>query len=365
MTPELQTVAIFGSEGDWGKKTGQLYEEAGYTDRIGCDLKDPASIPAVEAIRRADIVHFSLPPAEIPLVIKEAGIQAFLGKKVIDNAGEKDQLIEQYKRLDKIGVSVCSTHPNCIPTQPLKNQTIMMMEVGPNSGPATAVALEIHRGAGMIPVPLQLKDHDLYMDINQYLPHLINRAYAETLADLAEKYGLDLKVVDQLSTANSTLSRIAMWRTEVLKPEISAQIVRLDNPRRGDIALTLTENITGISQTASPNILKERFSKTAEELDPTGQIRTEKLAETTAILEEVANLKAESVTVTIPVDRAGALIEVLIPFADAGISIDAIQSHKTNGAVEFRLGIKGIHEDQELLDYVARGISATGATLTP
>ncbi len=365
MTPEIQTVAIIGREGDWGRRTDRLYEEAGFQNRIGSDIKTPDSLPVEEVIRRADIVHFSLPPTEIPVVIRSLGIQAFLGKKVIDNAGEKDPLIEIYKRLDRIGVSVCSTHPNCIPTQPLINQTLMVMEVGQNFGPATSVAVDIHEKAGMIPVRLPIEDHDLYMDINQYLPHLINRAHAETLIALAEKYGIDLQVAERLSTVNSTLSRLAMWRTEVLKPEISAQILRLDNPRRGDIALTLTGIIGEISQTASPEILADRFAKTKKQHDPTGEISAAKLAETTAIMEEIANLGAESVTVIIPEDKAGALREILKPFADEGINLGAIRSHTQNGSVEFRLGIKDIHRDPQLLDQLAKEIAANGATLIP
>jgi len=364
---ENLTVAIIGSEGGWGKRTDQLYEDAGYLKRVGSDLKDPSSPTAVEAIRSADIVHFSLPPAEIPLVIQEAGIQVFLGKKVLDNAGEKDQLIEPYKRLDEIGVSVCSTHPNCRQDQPLENQTIMIMAVGNNFKSATQIALDIHQKAGMIPEYLDIAEHDIYMDVIQDPTHLINRAYAETRISLIKKFGLDAEKVERLSTVNWKLLDIAMWRTVVQDPAISAQIVRQkdDNPRRRVIAQTIARTITQISKTSDQQALAARFKSTLDKLDPTGKKRQEKLAETTAILEEIANLKAESLTVIVPVDRAGALIEILQPFADADISIDAIRSHKQNGSVEFRLAVKSIHSNPQVLEKIAQGVSATGASLTP
>lgn len=362
---ERETVAIIGSEGDWGKRAEELYEKAGFQNRIGSDIRNPNTPLAIDAINAADIVQFDVASDEIPLIINAAGITIFRGKKVIDHAGEKDELIAPYTGLDKVGVSICSTHPNCLPTQPLVNQKIMIMQVGQNWQPATKVALEVHQAAGMIPVHLRIGDHDAYMDVIQHEVHLSNRARAEARIELAERFNLDLETLEKLSTANWTLADLAMWRTLVQKPGTSAQIVRpkTNDPRRVIIAQTLTRIMTEISQTASQDELENRFRETVDKLDPTGEKRKAKLRETTAILEELANLAAESVTVRIKKDKVGALINTLTPFADAGINIDAIRSHKTNGAVEFHLGIKGILNNPQLLKTLAQALWATGSEL--
>ncbi len=367
MTPETrrETVAIIGAQGDWGQKADELYENAGFKNRIGSDLRNPNSPLAIDAINAAGIVQLDVAPDEIPQIIKAAGPAIFRGKKVIDHAGEKDMLIAPYTQLDEAGASICSTHPNCLPTQPLENQKIMIMKVGQNWQPATKVALEVHQEAGMIPFYLRIEDHDIYMDFNQYLTHLFNRTNAEARIELAARYGIDLNILDEISTANSTLSDLAMWRTAVQKPETSAQIVRFktDNPRRGEFARTAIRLMTEISQTANPAELADRFRETVETLDPTGEKRKAKLKETTAILEELANLAAESVTVRIARDEVGALINVLIPFADAGINIGAIRSHRTNGAIEFQLGIKNIHQDTQTLLRLSQLLSAANCEL--
>lgn len=367
MTPEIQreTVAIIGSEGDWGRRADKLYEDAGFQNRIGSDIRRPNSPLAIDAISAAGIVQFDVAPDEIPQIIKAAGPAAFIGKKVIDHAGEKDGLIVPYTAMDRVGVSICSTHPNCLPTQPLDSQKIMIMRVGQNWQPATKVALEVHQAAGMIPVYLRIDDHDIYMDFNQYLTHLFNRSNAEARVELAAAYGIDLETLENISTANWTLADLAMWRTAVQKPETSAQIVRFkhDSPRRQEFADTAIRIMTAISKTSDQDQLTNRFRKTVDQLDPTGEKRKEKLSETTTILEELATLAAESVTVRISKDEAGALIGVLIPFADLGINIGAIRSHRTNGAIEFQLGIKNIHQDPQTIARLSEALSATNCEL--
>lgn len=367
MTPEIQreTVAIIGSEGDWGKKADELYEKAGFQNRIGSDIKNPRTPLAIDAINAANIIQLDVASDKIPQIIEAAGTAIFRGKKVIDHAGEKDVLIPIYTQLDEAGVSICSTHPNCLPTQPLENQKIMIMKVGQNWQAATKVALEIHQSAGMIPVYLRMEDHDIYMDFNQYLPHLFNRSSAEARVELAAAYAIDLEMLEVISTANWTLTDLAMWRTAVQKPENSAGIVRFkpDNLRRKEFADTAIRIMTAISKTSDENQLATRFRETVDQLDPTGEKRVAKLKETTTILEELATLAAESVTVRISKDEAGALIGVLIPFADLGINIGAIRSHKTNGVIEFQLGIKNIHEDPQTLARLAQSLSAANCDL--
>lgn len=365
MTNERETVAIIGSEGDWGRRADKLYEQAGFQNRIGSDVKNPDSPLAIDAINAARIIQFDVAPEEIPQIIKAAGLAAFIGKKVIDHAGEKDGLIDPYTAMDRVGVSICSTHPNCLATQPLDSQKIMIMRVGQNWQPATKVALEVHESAGMIPVYLKIDDHDIYMDFNQYLTHLFNRTQAEARTRLAEAYGVDLDILDEISTANWALTDLAMWRTAVQKPQTSAQIVRLkpDNPRRREFAQMAVRIMSEIAQTIDQTELENRFAETVDKLDPTGEKRQEKLKETTTILEELATLAAESITVRISRDEAGALIAVLTPFADLGINIGAIRSHRTNGAIEFQLGIKNIHQDPQTLTLLAQSLSAANCEL--
>lgn len=334
-------VALIGF-GRMGPPTRRIFEEAGYSSIVISDIKDPKTLSAREAIEGAGIVFFSVFPIENIVKIIRATRDVFTAEhRVLDNASLKNPLGPGYEILDEKGVSICSTHPLCKEDQPFRGQNVVIAPFGHHPQQATIIAEKVYQEAGMVLTRLDFDRHDLTLAFNQFYPHLVNRAVTIALAE----NGVDVEALDRISTANSRLSSLAVWRTSVQPSEISAALIRglLGQPEGQKIVSDLQNAIARIvEESQEPGRLEKTFAETVSLLDPTGQFRLVMNEETTTILERLANLKLQSVTLEIDArkNRVGLLYRMLGVFTRGEIDLSAIDSHTDGKVLRFAVGIK-------------------------
>ena len=338
MTEHLQEnqVVVIGGEGNMGKVTVELFQSLGY-QAIASDTKNPDSPSATDVIGNSKIVFFSvLPVEEISRIVAEAEDIFTPEHIVMDNASVKKPLIDAYKRLEAKGVSICSTHPLCKHDQPFHGQKALILDVGSNSQQAAEIAERLYRNAGMVTIPLSFEDHDRTMTVVQLVPHLVMRSIGSAL----EKSGVDMQKLREIAPANFQLFNLSMWRTLVQDPRISATLI--SNLVRSEEGQFLAERIeSAIAETLSTKEQDELagiFGQTYSSLNQDGIGKTMN-EDTTIVLERLANLDVKSMTVEVKGDRSGLLREVLLPFEEQGISLTAIDSHRSREGIRFELGV--------------------------
>lgn len=354
-------VAVIGGEGGMGRVTIELFQSIGY-QTLSQDIKNPSSPSPQEAIAQSRIVFFSVLPIEEIETIVDKSLDQFTPEHVVlDNATLKKPLAETYRKLNEIGVSICSTHPLCKHDQPLHGQKALSLPVGNNSQQASDIAEKLYKSAGMQIINMQFAEHDKNMRMVQFVPHKVMRAVAETF----RKLDVDMNKLQEIAPANFQLFNLSLWRTEVQDPRISATIIAnlgID-PEGIEISDAFEASFREISATRSTDSLTEKFKSTYDALnqDNLGSKMNEK---TIVVLERLANLDAKSMSVKVSEDRAGLLRELLLPFENVGISLTAIDSHKSKGDLEFELGIDEETATPEAIAATVSALTQSGCEVT-
>lgn len=340
MSEREKTAAVIGGLGRMGNPTKRFFEEAGYFVIIS-DIKDTTTVSPREAIRKAGVIFLSVLPIENIEDIIKSNLEVFdATHRVLDNASLKNPLQKGYEMLDQKQVSICSTHPLCKEDQPLYGQNVLIAPFGQNPNEAIQVAKQVHEKAGMITIPIDFDKHDSTMLYNQLLPHLVNRAIENMLANS----GIDVETLSAISTANSKLFSLANWRTSIQPPEISAMLIAnsLQTPEGQRMLNALKDSIDTIEKhTMQPEELARIFKSDVKLLDPTGKIRKDMGETSTITLEHLANLaKCSFVVETHEKDRPGLLRDLLGVIKDNGINLNTVLSQRVDGGVKFHLGVE-------------------------
>lgn len=333
---EREKVAIIGGRGNMGRVTEKLAARAGF-DPVISDISDPETPAPEEAIKTSKIIFFSvLPIEEIPKIINATADQIDAGYVIIDNATVKQPLSEVYKKLDQEGVSICSTHPLCKHDQPLKGQKVLIMNVGSNHQKASDIANKLYQNAEMVTIPFEFDQHDASMEISQS-PHLFMRSIAQIFAESQ----VDLETLWELAPANTQLFLLSLSRTLIQDPKISATIIhhQLSQDSGKELVDLLESSIEEIkSVSTDQNKLTENLAQTRTKLDKNDFFNSMNEI-TTTVLERLANLELQSLTVISNSDDPGDLRKLLEPFEKLAINLTAIDSHSVDGGIKFEIGI--------------------------
>ncbi|QQG44179.1 MAG: prephenate dehydrogenase/arogenate dehydrogenase family protein [Candidatus Roizmanbacteria bacterium] len=340
MSERDRSVAIIGGLGKMGQVTRRMFETAGYPVVIS-DKENTGTIAPREAIRKCETVFFSV-PVEVAAEMIQATADVFgPDQNIMDDCTTKKSLIPGYKMIDRDNNSITSVHFLFKDDQPPPGQNALVLPYGKNWQRATSIAEEVCGKAGMVIIRMPFEEHDSDADFTQFKPHLINRTIGLALAEI----GVNMELLIAMSTANSRMFNLALWRTLIQSSVISASIIRNlgDNPNSRQIVKELGRAMKRIIRESHlpPGKLEKTFDRTVEKLDPTGEIRLAMNIDTISILEHLANLKVHSVTITTADNNVGSLNRMTGILAGAGINMNAIWSHidDLNGSVRFDIGI--------------------------
>lgn len=328
-------VAVFGGEGNMGKLTVELFQNLGY-EALSIDPKNPNSPTPKEAIGQSRVVFFSVLPIESIEGIIAQNQELLDGHVVLDNASVKNSFVSAYKSLDERGISVCSTHPMCKHDQPLHGQKALILEVGNNAQEARKLAETLYQNAGMVTVPLSFEKHDSTMTVVQLVPHFVMRSIGQVL----EQNGVDVEKLREIAPANFQLFNLSMWRTLVQDPLISASVITslLKQPEGKALAEDISGAIKEMMKQKDRDELRDKLAASYESInaDDLGPVMNDI---TTTVIERLANLDMQSVTIEVEGDKPGLLRSLLQPFEEQGISLTAIDSHKQKGKLRFEIGL--------------------------
>ncbi|MEM7801911.1 MAG: prephenate dehydrogenase dimerization domain-containing protein [Chloroflexota bacterium] len=326
----MRVIGIIGGGGAIGKVVTRYYERLGYEVLIS-DLGMPDSHSLDELLDRCRILYISVFPLEhIPPILDQIKARPNASDYVVlENGSIKELLSGPFHELDRAGVSLCATHPLCKADQPWKNQNVLLIPYGKRSADAVEVALDLYQEAEMnIHFIDSLEEHDELMCLLQLVPHLVLRVVSTVFAEL----GTDLQLLNSAATANFKLFYLSLWRVLVQSPDLSASIIDrlLHQPKGREIFDRLAATLTSLPLKDGER-MADLFNSFYLKSSPSDIYRDRMNMQGIVTLERLANLERRSITIMTEQDRVGMLREILEPFDELGINLNAIDSHLLAG----------------------------------
>lgn len=224
-----KTAAVIGN-GGWGQIKARHLKMFGFnviiTDRS--ESEEETLDKNIEVIRRARVVSFSLwpiDPVNPTIEIIDKGIERGVfrsGQIVFENSSVKNTLIDSLKRLDSIGVQVCSVHELVSPKKTIKGANVWVMGVGENSLQAVTFAEKLHQNMGLVTHNQSLDTHDEEMAADQGVTHI--EKTAEDLAFL--QVGINPNKLREKGTANFQLAEDSRRRVREQEAEMTVTLGR-------------------------------------------------------------------------------------------------------------------------------------------
>lgn len=357
----MKVIGIIGGGGAIGRVVATYYAELGY-DVLISDPGVEGSYTLEALLDRCRLLYISVFPLErIPSILDEIkGRPNAHEYVVLENGSIKEVLYDSFQALDQSGVSLCATHPLCKADQPWKNQNVLLIPYGRQPERALAVALDLYEAAEMkIHYVESLEEHDELMCLLQLVPHLVLRIVSTVFAEL----GTDLQLLSSAATANFKLFYLSLWRVLVQSPDLSASIITrlLQQPKGREIFDRLAAALTSVPLKDLQK-LTEHFNTFYNEATPSDIYRDQMNMQGIVTLERLANLDRRSITILTEQDRVGMLREILEPFDDLGINLNAIDSHLLAGPkLRFDIGYDAGATEEQLIA-LQKEIEAMGHT---
>lgn len=357
-----KTVGIIGGGGAIGRVVDRYLHELNYTTLI-CDVNLSDSLSLDDLLDRCRIVYISVFPLEAVIDILEhiADRPDAAEFVILENSSIKSMLVDPLTRLAEQGASICATHPLCKADQPWKNQNVLLIPFGRRSGSAEQIARQLYGHAQMkIKVVDSLTEHDELMAVLQLIPHLTLRVVSTVFAEL----GLDLDLLNSAATANFKLFYLSFWRVLVQSPALSASIIwqLLQQEKGREIFNQLMTALNEVHQQDLETLAAE-FA-TFYKLPQTTPAYIEKMnLQGIVTLERLANLDRRALSIVARSDRVGLLREILRPFEELNININAIDSHMLGpDHMRFDIGYDPV-DDETIVELRRRIVDGMGHRL--
>ncbi len=355
-------IGIIGGGGAIGRVVDHYFQELGYNTLI-CDPSLPESLSLDEILESCKQLYITVFPLDVVVdILQKISARPDASQFVIlENSSIKTMLDEPFIALDRQGASICATHPLCKADQPWKNQNVLLIPYGRNPDRATQLAQELYNQAEMnIKDVASIADHDELMAVLQLVPHLVLRMVSAVFTEL----GLDLDLLTSVATANFKLFYLSFWRVMVQNPSLSAAIIGqlLEQEKGREIYHRLM-----IALQHAPlqdlQVMTDKFASFYEQSELTDDYMKRMNRQGIVTLERLANLERRSITISSTQNRIGLLRDILKPFDDLGINLNAIDSHFEGDTVHFEIGYDRGATTKSLTE-LQRQIQAMGHQVT-
>ena len=359
---ETKQIGIIGGGGAIGRVVTTYFQQLGYTTLIS-DPGVPDALSLNDLLDRCKQLYITVFPLEIVVDIlnKIAQRPDAADFIILENSSIKSFLDTPFAQLDQLGASVCATHPLCKADQPWKNQNVLLIPYGRHAHQAEALARDLYTQAEMnIKEVSTIAEHDELMAILQLVPHLVLRMVSAVFTEL----GVDLDLLTSVATANFKLFYLSFWRVMVQNPNLSAAIIA--QLLKQDKGREIYQRLMIALQHAPLQDLSDMSAKFESFYDH-DQLTTAYMSHMNrqgiVALERLANLARRSITITSTQNHPGLLREILEPFDNHHININAIDSHFEGDAVYFEIGYDG-GVTAETLTQLRHRIETMGHTIT-
>ncbi|MET0289111.1 MAG: prephenate dehydrogenase [Pseudoxanthomonas sp.] len=336
-------VGIVGSQGAYGRWLGRFLSERMGLQVIGRDPADPQSPSERELIAASDVLVFSA-----PIRLTEALIRQYValadgaehGKLWMDLTSIKSGPVQAL--LDS-KAEVVGLHPM---TAPPKSPTL--------KGRVTVVCeARLHAWGDWVDALLGALEaecvrttpdhHDQVMALVQALVHATHLAQAGVLRTYADRIG-GLRELMPYRSASFEMDGAILSRILSMNPAIYEDI-QFGNPHVPAVLDAMVETLSALRDTVKQgdDDARARFRQSAL-LNNRDAIGPDVLADGNYKFERIGYLLADlaetrTLSVHLPLDRAGSLRALLHVFEQQGVSIASLHSLRTpTGEVHFRFG---------------------------
>lgn len=312
-----RTATVVGGRGQLGSKIVKGYEELGFREVRVCEQSDPFRnfvqsstdlFLAVDSLRAIDMLQSTrdlLQPHH----------------SILDGASVKTPLIPLYRKLDEVGISVCSTHLGAVPTQPWRGTRAWICEVGPNSERAKRLATDLYIAKNTSIQFIDLEEHER-VEQGQWFTMVTQHLFAATLRN----GGITFDEFNRFSTLSGDLAMLPLGRILGQGVDIPTEVISTQ-PRRGEFLRNLLEAFCELVHGLdNEELLKELLQTNIDFHDDPAGIVNIAFRKAGVVGARIANLRMYSLSIRVTDDRPGKLRALLRPFHEEGVNLTAIDS---------------------------------------
>lgn len=313
---EDRTVTVVGGRGRLGSKVVTSLGSLGFGSVKICEIGDPFP----KAVDQSTDLFFAVDDTTILGMLRSARNHLRPDHTILDGSSVKGTLIPTYRELDKLGISVCSTHLGAVPTHPWRGVKVWLCEVGPNSDRAKRLASDLFLSTNSSIETVDIVEHG-NVEWVQFFTMVTEHGVANTL----RRSDFTLERFDFFSTLSAELQAQLIGRILGQGPGIPAEVI-FNQSKKHELLKSLIKGLVAIEQVLDDReALEQLMQKNIDFHNQHGFVRTmfDKAGVSGA---RNANLRMFDLRFRITGDEPGKLIRVLQPFYAVGANITAIDS---------------------------------------
>lgn len=318
LSPYRERVAtVVGGKGDLGRKIVPVFKGLGFQSVRICEKGDPF----LDDVRESTDIFFAVDDREITSMLREARDFLRTDHSILDGSSVKQPLITTYRELDNLKISVASTHLGAVPAQPWRGIKVWVCEVGPNSGKAKKLAIDLFLSTNSSIQAIDIKDHK-----NVEQDQWITMAVAHLVASALRESKFPLERFDAYATLNTELLVLPVGRTLGQGTKIPSEVL-FNQPMKMEFLAKLKEGVSQLEQALGDRTkLQELMQQNIDfHNDPSGFVKA--IFKKAGIIgARNANLRMHKLSFRITDDKPGALRRILEPFYVEGANLTAIDS---------------------------------------
>lgn len=329
-----RVATVVGGKGPLGSKIEIALKPLGFKTVQICEKDDLF----IDFVNQSTDFFFAVDDREITTMLQVAGEHLKPHHSILDGSSVKESLIPIYRQLDEHKISVCSTHLGAIPAQSWKGIKVWVCDVGPNSGRAKKLAIDLFLSTNSSIQSIDITEHK-----NVERDQWITMATAHMVAGALRDSGFLLERFDAFSTLNSELLALPIGRTLGQGTKIPSEVL-FNQPMKWEFLESLKQGLTALEETLDDRDELQRLMQQNIDFhnDPEGFIQT--IFKKAGIIgARNANLRMHKFSFRIIGDQPGKLREVLDPFYIEGANLTAIDSMPGNITLEEKA--KGVDPD--------------------
>lgn len=330
-----RTITVVGGKGALGSKIKASLEGLRFQSVRICEKGDPF----LDDVRNSTDIFFAVDDREVISMLREAREFLRPDHSILDGSSVKEPLITTYRELDNLKISVASTHLGAVPTQPLRGIKVWVCEVGPNSGRAKRLAIDLFLSTNSSIQAIDIKDHK-----NVERDQWITMAVAYIVASALRNSNFPLELFDAYSTLNAELLALPVGRTLGQGTQVPSEIL-FNQPLKADFLAALKEGFSQLEQVLGDRTRLQEFMQQIIDFhdNPSGFVGAIFL-KAGIIGARNANLRMHKFSFRITDDKPGALRRILEPFYVEGANLTAIDSMP--GTISDEERKKGVDPDR-------------------
>lgn len=358
---------VVGGRGQFGDKVVSGFESLGFRQVQVCEQGDPF----LEFVPRSTDLFFAVDAVLTKDMLQSARNLLHPDQTILDGASVKSPLISLYRELDKLGMSVCSTHLGAVPTQPWRGVKVWICNVGQNSERASQLATDLYIAKNTSIQFIDLEEHEK-IEQDQWFTMVTQHLFAAALRD----NGIKFDEFDKFSTLSAELETFPLARILGQGVVIPTEVI-FTQPRRqeflGNLLRAFCELVHGLD---SEDGLREFLQTNIDFHDnPVGTVN-KAFRKAGVVGSRLANLRMYSFSFRIRDDQPGRLRELLGPFHKEKANLTAIDSMSGNitpeeerlgidpdKIVDFHIGIARETIDQEKEQRIKNGLRKLGCVV--